>query len=73
VLVRPLQQRLRDHEAKCRGGLEIDDELELGGLLDQKVGRLLTLENSPGIRCRPSHMHQRGWRHPPRKRMASCR
>jgi hypothetical protein len=31
------QERLRDRQAKRLRGLEIDDELELGGLLDWNV------------------------------------
>jgi hypothetical protein len=31
------------------GGLEVDDELELRGLLHGHIGRPLTLKNTPGI------------------------
>jgi hypothetical protein len=34
-LVRPQQQRLRDRQAEGLGGLEVDDQLELGRLLVQ--------------------------------------
>ena len=37
-LVRPQQQRRRDRQAERLGGLEVDDQLELGGLLDGEVG-----------------------------------
>jgi hypothetical protein len=30
-------------------GLEVDDQLNFGDLLHRQVGRLLALENSPGI------------------------
>ena len=32
-LIRPLQQRLGDRQAEGLGGLEVDDQLELRGLL----------------------------------------
>ena len=38
-LIRPQQERGRDREAEGLSGLEIDDEFELGGLLDGEVGR----------------------------------
>jgi len=44
-LIRPQQQRLRNREAESFGGLEVDDQFELGRLLDRKVARLGTLEN----------------------------
>src|SRR6266446_4203749 len=37
-LIRPLQERGRDRQVESLGGLEIDDQLELGGPLDGKVG-----------------------------------
>jgi hypothetical protein len=30
-------------------GLEIDDQLDFGGLLDRQIGRLLALENPAGV------------------------
>ena len=39
-LIGPAQQRRRDRQAECLGGLQIDDQLELGGLLDGEVGGL---------------------------------
>jgi hypothetical protein len=44
-LVRPPQQRLRDRQAQGFGGLEVDDQLELGGLLDREIGGLGALED----------------------------
>src|SRR2546422_952071 len=44
-LVRPLEQRLRDRQAECFGGLEVDDQLELRGLLDREVGGFGTPED----------------------------
>src|SRR4030095_1693428 len=39
-LIGPLQQRLRDGEADRLGRLEVDDQLELRGLLDGQVAGL---------------------------------
>src|SRR5690242_10463663 len=39
-LIRPRQQGRRDRQAKSLGGFEVDDQLELGGLLDGKVAGL---------------------------------
>jgi hypothetical protein len=44
-LVRPPQYRLRDGDAEGLRGLEVDDEVELRGLLDREVCRLRALEN----------------------------
>jgi hypothetical protein len=38
-VVGPHQQRGRNFEAERLGGLEVDDELEFGRLLDRQVGR----------------------------------
>src|SRR5262249_48298773 len=46
-LIRPRQQRRGDRQAERLGGLEVDDQLELGRLLDWEIGRLRTLAN-PG-------------------------
>ena len=43
-LVRPLQKRLGDRQAERLRGLEVDDELELGGLFDRKVAWSCPLE-----------------------------
>ena len=45
----PADQRQWHRETKHLRGLQVDDQLELRGLLDRKVGRLLALENSSGI------------------------
>src|SRR5215510_2406114 len=37
-LVCPRQQRRRDRQPERFGGLEVDDQLELGGLLDREIG-----------------------------------
>jgi hypothetical protein len=44
-VVGPQQQRVRDREAERLRRLQIDDELELGGLLDRLVGGLRALED----------------------------
>ena len=44
-LVRAHQERLRDREAERLRGLEVDDQLELGRLLDRQVGGLGALED----------------------------
>src|SRR5215475_9088503 len=60
-------------EAKCLRRFEIDDQIDLGCLLDRHVGRLFTLENSasvraglpPGLRKVRSIAHQGTVRLPP--------
>src|SRR5262249_42880330 len=39
------EQWQRDSDAEGLGGLEIDDQLDLGGLLDGQITRLFALEN----------------------------
>src|SRR4051812_47158293 len=43
------EQRRRQFEAKRLGGLEIDDKLELGRLLNRKIGSTLAPEDSGHI------------------------
>jgi hypothetical protein len=47
------EQRWRHVDAKQLGGSPVDDQLELGRLLDRQVGRLGALEDaqSAGARC----------------------
>ena len=52
-LICPEQQRWRDRQAECLGGLDIDDELELYRSLDGKLVWCRTLENAIGIGRRP--------------------
>src|SRR6202045_4695683 len=44
-LIRPLQERRRDRQAEGPGGLEVDDQLKLLGLLDREVGGLGAFED----------------------------
>ena len=39
----------RDGEAERLGGLEVDDQLDFGRLLDRQIGGLLALENPAGV------------------------
>jgi len=43
------EQRRWNVDAERPGGLEVDDEIELGGPQDRQVGRFLALENVAGI------------------------
>jgi hypothetical protein len=43
-LVGANQKRGRHSEAKCFGGLEIDDQLKLRGLLDRQISMVRTLQ-----------------------------
>jgi hypothetical protein len=45
-LIGPAEQREREGEAERLGGLHVDDQLDLRGLLDRQIGRLLALENA---------------------------
>src|SRR5215813_6621062 len=44
-LIGPCQQRLRDRQAQRLGRLQVDDQLELGRLLDWYISRFGTLQN----------------------------
>jgi hypothetical protein len=48
-LVGAAGQGQRDSDAECLGGLQVDVQLHFRGLLNRKVGRLVALENPPGI------------------------
>src|SRR5690242_21126536 len=43
------KQRQRDGKAEGLGRLQIDDQLDLGGLLNWKIGRLFPLENPASV------------------------
>jgi hypothetical protein len=51
-LVGAHEERLRQSEAELLGGLQIEDQLEPGRLLDRQVGRLGALENLSGVNAR---------------------
>src|SRR5262245_46470944 len=48
-LVGDLLKMQRHVNTKCLGGLDIDHQLELRGLLDRQIDGLLTLENPTGV------------------------
>src|SRR6266478_8134839 len=48
-LIGAAEERNRYREAKRLGGLHVDDQLDLGGLLDRQVGGLLALENPASV------------------------
>src|SRR5713101_4576080 len=53
-LVRSQHQRRRDREPQRLGGFRVDDQLELGGLLDGEIVRLGTLENPVHVGRKPT-------------------
>jgi hypothetical protein len=53
-LVGPQQDRLRNRKTESLGGFDIENELELGGLLDREISWVRSLENSIDVaRCLP--------------------
>src|ERR1051325_7810495 len=48
-LVGARQEGLRDRQAERLGGLQIDHQLEFGGLFDRQIGRLGALEDLSGV------------------------
>ena len=44
-LIRPCLQRRRDREAEGLGGIEVDDQVKLGRLLDREIARICTSED----------------------------
>src|SRR5262249_49906797 len=51
-LVGASEDRGRDRQAECLGGLEIDDQLECGPLLDWQIRGMGTFENLAGVNAR---------------------
>ena len=49
LLIRITQQFRWDFETECLCGFDIDDQLELGRLIDRQVCRLLALENARSL------------------------
>ena len=43
------RQRQRHGDAERLGGLQVDVQLDFACLLHRQIGRLIALENSPGI------------------------
>jgi hypothetical protein len=52
-LIRSQQQRVGNGDAERLGGLEVDHELELGGLLHRQVGRVGPLQDLVHVGCGP--------------------
>ena len=48
-LVGAAGQRQRDGDAKRLGGLEVDEQLQLRGLLHRQIGGLLAFEDAVGV------------------------
>ena len=44
-VIGPLEDGLRDRQAECFRRLQVDDQLEGGGLLDRQIAGLCSLEN----------------------------
>jgi hypothetical protein len=56
------EQRFRDGEAECFGGLEVDDALEFRGLLDRQIARRrFTLQNPSGVSTTESACKIAAW------------
>src|SRR6266705_5579251 len=68
-LIRPQEQRLRNGEPERPGGLEFDDQLDLGRLLDRKViaGQTFRIAHRNGL----SQNAQVGVRHIPDRQEGS--
>ena len=49
-LIRAQQERFRDRQAECLCGLEVDDQLEFGWLLDRELARARASEDPVGQR-----------------------
>src|SRR6516162_6686559 len=60
-LVGAQQERLRDRQAERLGGGQVDDEIELGGLLDRDVTRLRSAQNLVNIISGAPELLRKAW------------
>jgi hypothetical protein len=79
-LIRPLQERGRDRQAEGLGGLQVDDQLELGRLLDGQVAGLGSFQDLVDAGPRPRRTRRTStppaagaWPPGPRGALADCR
>src|SRR5262249_11449279 len=60
-LVGAQQERFRDRQTKRLGGGQVDDEIELGGLLDRDITRLRPAQNLVNIISGAPELLRKAW------------